>query len=159
MADLNRVGDRGGNFVLTKTQIAVPGTGCVASDLVINNKVDYVVDGVFNQLAPSNNVAFSAGHTSLAALQECFFALWVSANNAISTTQGKIVNTADLSSSGGKTVVPFPDVIANSALIGLIKISTRGTATFVPNTTGLNATNVVNNILNCSAMPTIPHLS
>ena len=159
MADLNRIGDRGGNFVLTKTQIAVPGTGCVTTDLVINNKVDYVIDGVFNQLAPSNNVAFSTGHTALAANQECFFALWVSANNAISTTQGKIVNVTDLSTSGGKTVVPFPDVIAGGALIGLVKIKTQGAATFTPNTTALNATNVVNNILNCTAMPTVPHLS
>ena len=155
----NRIGDRGGNFVMTKTQIAVPGTGCVASDLVINNKVDYVIDGVFNQLAPSNNVAFSSGHTALAANQECFFALWVSANNAISTTQGKIVNVTDLSTSGGKVTVPFPDVIAGGALIGLVKIKTQGAATFTPNTTALNATNVVNNILNCNAMPVVPHLS
>ena len=49
--NVNLNGDRGGNFVLTKTQIAVPGTGCVTTDLVINNKVDYVIDGVFNQLA------------------------------------------------------------------------------------------------------------
>jgi hypothetical protein len=157
--DANRIGDRGGNIVFTKTQIAVPGTGCVATDLVINNKVDYTIDGVFNQLAPSNNVAFSSGHTALAANQECFFALWVSANNAISTTQGRIVGTADLSSSGGKTVVPFPDVISNAALIGLIKIKTAGAATFTPNTTAMNATNVSNTILNCTTMPTIPHLS
>lgn len=155
----NLYGDRGGNFVLTKTQIAVPGTGCVATDLVINNKVDYVIDGVFNQLAPSNNVAFSSGHTALSTNQECFFALWVSANNAISTTQGKIVSVSDLSTSGGKTVLPFPDMISGAALIGLIKIKTQGAATFTPNTTALNATNVINNILNCVAMPTVPHLS
>ena len=154
--NVNLNGDRGGNFVLTKTQIAVPGTGCVATDLVINNKVDYVIDGVFNQLAPSNNVAFSSGHTALAVNQECFFALWVSANNAISTTQGKIVNTADLAT--GKVVVPFPEMIANAALIGLVKIKTQGAATFTPNSTAMNATNVINNILNCVAMPTVPHL-
>ena len=46
-----------------------------------------------------------------------------------------------------------------TALIGLVKIKTQGAAVFVPNTTALNATNVVNNILNCTTMPTIPHLS
>ncbi len=152
----NIIGDRGGNIVFTKTSIAVPGTGCVASDLVINNKVDYTIDGIWNQLAPSNNVAFSTGHTALAAGQECFFALWVSANNVISTTQGKIVDTVDLVA--GKKVVPLPDMISNAALIGLIKILTRGTATFTPNTTALNATNVVNNIFNTTLMPTVPHL-
>lgn len=153
----NLIGDRGGNFVLTKTSIAVPGTGCVASDLVINNKVDYVIDGVFNQLAATNNCGWSSGHTTLQANQTCWFALWVSANNVLSTTQGKIVNNTDLAAS--KTSVPFPDVISGAALIGCVKIKTQGSATFAPGTTAMNATNVINNIINCFAMPTVPTLS
>lgn len=157
--DTNTVGDRGGNICYSRAGLGLAIAGCVAGDFVINNAVNYTIDGAFNQLAPSNNRTFSAGHTALVNNQTCVFAVWVSANNVFSTTQGKIVASTDALSTGGKTVVPMPDVISGAALIGLIKIKAGVNCTFTPATTNLNATNVTTTFIECTRMPTVPFLS
>ena len=156
--DVNQVGDRGGCKVHTKAGLV---TGGDASNITINtaNVINFTVDGVMYAKAILNNVAFSSGHTALAAGQECIFGVWVNSGGNVSTTQGKIVATADLSvASGGtgKTVVPMPDVISANALIGLIKVKTAGAAVFTPGTTAFNATNVTATFYDTSSMPTAP---
>jgi hypothetical protein len=76
----------------------------------------------------------------------------------VSTTQGKVVDTASLATAGGSKVLQMPDVVANSALLGLIKVVTAGTAVFVPGTTNLNATNVTATYYDTTDMPTKPFL-
>lgn len=153
--DSNDVSDRGGCRVLTKAGL---GLGGDASFKTFNtaNVINFTVDGVFNAKAILNNVAFSSGHSALAAGCACLFAVWVSLTGTVSTTQGKVVATADLSAGTGKTAIPMPDVIASNALIGLIKVVTAGAATFTPNTTALNATNVTATYYDTSQMPTVP---
>ena len=155
----NIAGARGGCINFSRAGLGAVITGCVAGDFVQNNVINYTIDGQWNQLAASNNRAFTAGHTALVNNQTCVFAVWVSANNVFSTTQGKIVTSTDALSTGGKTVVPFPDVISNAALIGLIKVKAGVACTFTPGTTNLNATNVTTTYIDCSSMPTVPFLS
>jgi hypothetical protein len=153
----NIVGARGGCINHSRAGLGAVIAGCVAGDFVQNNVVNYTVDGRWNHLAASNNRAFTAGHTAFANNNICLFAVWVSENNVFSTTQGKIVATADTAT--GKAVVPFPDVISNAALIGLIKVKAGVGATFTPGTTNLNASNITTTYVDCSVMPTAPFLA
>ena len=157
--DSNRVGDRGGNVNYSRAGLGAVITGCVAGDFVQNNVINYTIDGQWNQLAASNNRAFSSGSLPFSNNNICLFAVWVSANNVFSTTQGKIVSSQDALSTGGKTVVPYPDVISNAALIGLIKVKAGVGVTFTPGTTNLNASNITTTYIDASGMPTVPFLS
>lgn len=158
--DINKVGDRGGNINFTKAGLAQSGN-CVAGNFKSTAPLNFIVDGVFNQLGIQDNIVFSSGHTALTGCNECYFAVWVNANNAIATTQGKIVDPAKLGGSGGQGVnaVPLPDVVSGNALIGLIKVKAGTGVTFTPGTTNLNATNITTTFLDCSTMPTVPALT
>lgn len=153
----NLVGDRGGNITLSKAAIngSIVGTGA----LNVANNVTFAIDGTFNTVAANNNVQFSSGHTALAAGCICVFGLWVSSTGVFSTTQGKIVDVASLSAGTGQKVVPLPDMIADNALVGLIKVKTAGAATFTPGTTNCNATNVTMTFYDTMVMPTEPFTS
>lgn len=155
--DTNSTGDRGGNVVLSKAALngSIVGTGA----LNVANNVTFVIDGVFNTVAANNNVAFSSGHTALAAGCACLFALWVNSVGTFSTTQGGIVDTASLSAGTGQKVIPLPASIADNALVGLVKVKTAGAATFTPGTTNCNATNVTCTFYDTSRMPTEPYTS
>lgn len=151
--DQRQTGAHGGNIVLAKAGLAGS-----ANNIAFNttNNVVYTVDGVAYSKAAANNVAFSSGHTALAAGCECIFAVWVDSSGNITTTQGAIVDTASLSGGTGTKVVAMPDVVASKALIGLIKVKTAGAATFTPNTTAMNASNVTTTFYDTSVMPGSP---
>jgi hypothetical protein len=100
----------------------------VNTKLKTANTVTFVSNGILKSYTTAE-VAFTAGHTSLAANQSCLFALWLTAGGVASTTQGPIV------AAGDPCPVP-PQATANTTLIGLLKISS--TVAFVPNTTALN---------------------
>ena len=100
----------------------------VNTKLKTANTVTFVNNGILKSYTTAE-VAFTAGHTSLAANQSCLFALWLTAGGVASTTQGPIV------AAGDPCPVP-PQATANTTLIGLLKISS--TVAFVPNTTALN---------------------
>lgn len=155
----NIVGARGGCINFSRAGLGLAIAGCVAGDFVQNNVINHIIDGRWNQLAASNNRTFSAGSTAFANNNICLFALWVAENNVFSTTQGKVVASVQALSTGGQLVVPYPDVIANAALIGLIKVKAGVLATFTPSTTNLNATNITATFIDCATMPTIPFLS
>jgi hypothetical protein len=108
----------------------------------------YTIDGVFKSLSANDDIAFSAGHTALAANQACLFAVWVdgSANDetACSTTQGPVVSAGE--------PCPVPPTPNNKALIGLVKVTT-GATTFTPGTTDLGAANVTDAYFDCMVMP------
>jgi hypothetical protein len=100
----------------------------VNTKLKTANTVTFVNNGILKSYTTAE-VAFTAGHTSLAANQSCLFALWLTAGGVASTTQGPIV------AAGDPCPVP-PQATAGTTLIGLLKISS--TVAFVPNTTALN---------------------
>ena len=99
----------------------------VNTKLKTANTVTFVSNGILKSYTTAE-VAFTAGHTSLAANQSCLFGLWLTAGGVASTTQGPIV------AAGDPCPVP-PQATANTTLIGLLKISS--TVAFVPNTTAL----------------------
>ena len=100
----------------------------VNTKLKTANTVTFVNNGILKSYTTAE-VAFTAGHTSLAANQSCLFALWLTGAGVASTTQGPIVAAGD--------PCPVPgQVTAGTTLIGLLKISS--TVAFVPNTTALN---------------------
>ena len=100
----------------------------VNTKLKTANTVTFVNNGILKSYTTAE-VAFTAGHTSLAANQSCLFALWLTGAGVASTTQGPIVAAGD--------PCPVPtQTTANTTLIGLLKISS--TVAFVPNTTALN---------------------
>lgn len=107
--------------------------------------ITYLINGVFKSKSAADNLVFSSGHTSLAAGQACLFGLWLDGDGNVTTTQGPIVSTGD--------PCPVPPTPANRALFGLIKVATAGAATFVPNTTLLDATNVTATYINAGLMP------
>lgn len=156
--DQNEIGNRGGNISYSKAgirQAQINANGC---QLNTQNTVQFTVDGVFGALAPTDNQAINTG-TTLQACNSCIFAVWVNNTNVIATTQGKIVAAAKLGNGGtGELVVPYPDIVANNALIGLIKVKAGVGVTFVPGTTAFNASNITSTFFDVSMMPTVPQL-
>lgn len=108
----------------------------------------YTINGVFKSLSANDDIAFSAGHTTVPANSACLFAVWVDGSadseSACSTTQGPIVAAGD--------PCPPPLMASGKALIGLVKVVT-GATTFVPGTTDLGAANVTDTYYNCMVMP------
>lgn len=107
------------------------------------NTVTFTNNGVFKSKSATDNLAFSSGHTALAAGQACLFAVWLNASGTVSTTQGPIV------ASGDPCPVPT-QTTANTTLIGLIKVT--ATATFTPGTTALGTGNTAA-YSDCMVMP------
>ena len=148
----NLEGASGGAITFGAAGLTIGGT---ASKARTSNNIDFVVDGKFDTLLAADDlITFSSGHTALAAGETCFFGVWIVVGNTISTTQGKIVATADVTA--GKTHVPFPDKVADKALLGLIQVATVGAATFTPGSTNLSASNVFDAYTDCAVMPTVP---
>lgn len=107
------------------------------------NTLTFTNNGVFKSKAATDNLAFSSGHTALAANQACLFAVWINASGTVSTTQGPI------QASGDPCPVPT-QVTANTTLVGLIKVV--ATATFTPGTTALGTGNTAT-YFDCMDMP------
>ena len=107
------------------------------------NTLTFTNNGVFKSKSATDNLAFSSGHTALAANQACLFAVWINASGTVSTTQGPI------QASGDPCPVPT-QVTANTTLVGLIKVV--ATATFTPGTTALGTGNTAT-YFDCMDMP------
>jgi hypothetical protein len=118
------------------------------------NTIVYTIDGVQYTKAPTDNLTFSSGHTSLAASQVCLFAVWLDSAAAVTTTQGKIIATADLSN--GLTVLAMPADQNGKCCIGLIRVATSASGVFVPNTTDLGDAQVTDTYYDCACLPARP---
>lgn len=150
MADNNLNGSYGGNMGLSKAGLA---EGTAANTFKTANTFLFTVDGVVYSYAATDNVAFSSGHTALGNNQTSLFAVWIDSASAVTTTQGDVVNTVDLTDN--KVALKMPDILDDKALIGLIKVATA-VATFTPGSTDLGATNVTDTYYDCSVMPSRP---
>ena len=141
----------GGNINFGKAILA-EGTDA-ATFKTTTNTIVYTVDAVQYTKAPTDNLPFSSGHTALAASQVCLFAVWLDTAGAVTTTQGKIISTADLSN--GITVLSMPADQNGKCCIGLIRVAT-GATTFTPGTTDLGAASVTDTYYDCSCLPARP---
>src|SRR5690349_13939504 len=140
----NLLDDRGGNIAFSRAALRQAQISGHYNQFQIQNNVQFTVDGTFGTLAPTDNQAFSTGHPTITGCNTVFYGIWVNNTNTIATTAGRIVDPATLGGAGGtaKTVIPFPDVVANNVLIGLLEVKVGVGASFVPGTTNLNASNI-----------------
>lgn len=125
------------------------------------NNINFAIDGIFGTLAPTDNIAFSACHPTIIGCNQLFYAIWVNNTNSISTTAGPLSDPAQLAGAGGfgTSAMRFPLLVANNALIGLIKVKVGVGAQFTPGTTNLNATNITATFYDTSVMPVAKHQS
>lgn len=108
--------------------------------------VSYVINGRGYTKAATDNLPFSAGHTSLAAKQKCAFFVMLDAAGAVTTVQSSIVpNDQAAGYKSGAWDWPEPAALC---CIGAIVVDTRNAAVFVPNTTDLGAADVTDTYVN-----------
>lgn len=102
----------------------------------------FAIKGLAYTKAADTDFPFSAGHTSLAAGETCLFLLQTTAGGTISTKQSNIADN----DSGEALIVPKPD--ADNCPFAILKVRCNGSAVFVPNTTDLGASDVVDTFYN-----------
>ena len=120
--------------------------GTNANTFKTTNTLAFTNNGVFKSKGATDNLAFSTGHTALAASQACLFAVWINASGTVSTTQGPIVAAGD--------PCPVPSqVTAGTTLVGLIKVTTDSSTTFTPGSTDLGASGITDVYSDCMDMP------
>ena len=155
----NLLDDRGGNIALSRAALRQAQIAGHYNQFQIQNNVQFIIDGVFGTLAPTDNQAFSSGHNALTGCNMCFFGIWVNNTNTIATTQGPVVDPATVGNGGTSAkVLIYPPVVANNALIGLLKVKAGVGVTFTPGTTNLNVANITATFYDTSTMPTVPQL-
>ena len=106
--------------------------------------VTFINNGIFKSKGATDNLAFSTGHTNLAASQACLFGIWLDASGNVTTNQGPIVTAGD--------DCPVPLLKSGYTLIGLIKVSTSSAQTYTVGTDALGTGNTAA-YTNCSVMP------
>lgn len=116
--------------------------------------VAYAIDSICYLKAATDNLAFSAGHTALAAGQSCLFGVVLDASGNVTTVQGNIVTTADLAAK--VAVLNWPRPPANKAVVGYIRVQCDNAATFTPGSTDLGAPDVVDTYYNTWGVPAQP---
>lgn len=159
--DSNRVGDRGGNITFSKAGLRQAQISGHYNEPEIQNNVYFTIDGVFGAQAARDNInqIFNGWNTAITGCNTAIFAVWVNNTNTIQATRGALVDPAKLTNGTAQLAVAMPDVVANNALVGLIKVKVGTGATFTPGTTNFNATNVTSTFYDCSVMPSAAMLS
>lgn len=79
----------------------------------VTNTIVYTINGVFYSKAPTDNLVFSSGHTSLAAGQSCYFVVALDTSGNVSTYQGPIFTSRTNTyrdSTGVKSVTEYVSV-------------------------------------------------
>lgn len=165
MADLNRIGDRGGNITFSKAGLRQAQITGHYNEFQIQNNVFFTIDGVFGaSTAVDNANQYFLGANYNSVITGCnmaIFAIWINNTNVLAVTRGPLVDPAKLGGTGGSQALAaaMPDVMANNSLVGLIKVKVGTAVTFTPGTTNFNATNITTTFYDCSVMPSAPFLS
>lgn len=164
--DQNTFGDRGGNISQSKAGLRQAQVAGHYNEVQIQNNVFFTADGIFGGLAPVDNLntAYaSATYTgpsngNVPACYAALFAIWVASGNVMSVTRGEIVDATKLTGTGrsGQLVLPYPNVEASKALVGLVKVVAGTGTTFQYGTTNFNASNVTTTFYDCARMPVTP---
>lgn len=120
--------------------------GLNANTFKTSNIVHYTIGGRAYVKAATDNLAFTAGHTSLAAKQICAFFVWLDSSGNVTTTQSTIKSNDQATGyAAGAWDWPFSDT---KCCIGAIVVETENAAVFVPNTTDLGAADVIDTYQN-----------
>lgn len=133
---------------------ALVAEGTNPNTLKTTNAVNYAINGIMYTKAATDNIAFTAGHTALAAGETCLFAVCLDASGNFSTIQGEIVTTADLA--GGLVGLPWPTSVDGKVPVGFLRVQTNNAATFTPGSTDLGAADVVDTYLQAAGWPVTP---
>jgi hypothetical protein len=120
--------------------------GTNANTFKTSNIVHYVINGRAYVKAATDNLAFSAGHTALAAKQTCAFFVLIDTAGTVTTQQSTIKSNTQASGYlAGAWEWPH---VTNKACLGAIVVDAQNAATFTPNSTDLSATDVVDTFHN-----------
>lgn len=122
--------------------------GTNANTFKTSNILHYVIGGRSYVKAATDNLAFSSGHTALAAKQMCAFYVWLDSSGNVTTTQSAIVNNRQ-SASYVAGAWEWPKQ-ATRVCIGAMVIDAQNSATFTPNSVDLSATDVVDTYHNAA---------
>ena len=142
---------RGGCFALTAGGL-VEGTDAGTFKTV--NTVTFTIDGVFKSKAATDNLTFSAGHTTVPVSSSVLFLVCINAAGTVSTVQGKIVLTAGVTA--GTTPLEYPEVPADVAAIGYVRIDTSASVPFVPGTSDLSLSGITDTWGDLMVVPSKP---
>ena len=151
MQNLNGFGARGHDCAFTSGGLA---EGTNANTFKTAATITYAIDGVLYAKTATDNLAFSAGHTSLAAGQQCLFGVVLDSGGNVTTIQSNITTSEKLESKVEALHWPAPP--ANKVLVGAIRVKCDNAAVFVPNTTDLGAADVVDTYYNLAGVPAQP---
>ena len=147
---------KGGSFCLSKVGLTI-GDGAktgIALASVVGTGSDYCIDGIlYNKADSATNVPLTAAPIQ-PVLTKCLYLIVIDSAGTISSIKGTAVLTADLTA--GTKVLKWPDLPANKAPLGAVKIALASTATFTAGTTALDATNVTATYYDLHSIPTAP---
>lgn len=119
--------------------------GTPASSTATTATVTYTIDGVFYSKGDTASIAFSSGHSTLAAGYACIFLFQLDSSGNFTSVQGPVV---------ASSITPqMPRPTSGQCPVFAIKIVTSGSATFVPGTTLMTATNVAETYYDLSNRP------
>lgn len=132
------------NRVFTKAILA---EGTNANTFKTTATTIFSIKGVMYSKAATDNLAFSSGHTALAASQQCVFGVCLDSSGNVTTVQGPIKDVGN-----DDAVLAWPVAGDAKALIGGIIVET-GATTFTPGSTDLGAANVTDTYVDCDGQP------
>lgn len=153
MSDNLNNNSKGGAFCLTNLALDAATSGGFTTASPVGTGFDYVIDGFSYNSAAQANVALTACAVQ-AVSTTCLYLLSIDADGTITTTKGTEVATADLTA--GTAVLKWPELPADEAPIGAIKIATNASTTFTAGTTLTTAAGITDTYYNLFSMPTTP---
>lgn len=110
--------------------------------------VDFSINGVMYHKADADNLAFSSGHTALAASQQCVFGVYLDTGGNVTTAQGPIKSVgSDLA------VLPWSGPQNGKCLIGGIVVETSSSGAFTAGSTDLGDAQVTDTYVDCDGIP------
>jgi len=127
------------------TTCAVVAEGTNATTFKTTQATSFSIAGLGYYKAATDNLPFTAGHTSLGNSQKCAFFVCLDTAGAVTTIQGDIVTPSPSGSIQRAAEIPNP---TDRVVIGAIVVTTGAAATFVPNTTDLSAAGVTGTYYN-----------
>ena len=150
-------GIKGGNVSLSKAGLAIGDgakTGTNSFAAPIGAGVDFAIDGILYHKADAATVAPFTAATAQGLLTKCLYLVCIDSANAITTVKGTAVLTADLVA--GTKVLKWPELPADKAPVGAVKIAVTTTYNFTAGTTALDATGVTATYYDLFSVPIAP---
>ena len=117
----------------------------------------FSINGITKSRAgAATNLPFTAA-TAQGLLTKCLYLVCTSLTGTITTVKGTAVLTADLVA--GTKVLQWPTALADTCVLGAVKIETTTTYDFTPGTTALDATGITETYYDLCSVPAAPSTS